>query len=234
MRLEFSAEKHEYYLDGRRVPSVTGIQRISGLVSAYSFDDPLHSFRGHAVHSGCALLDQGGDPWFGVEGMDQRNPRYSEYVQVAHDINHGYLPAYRKFRERTGFQGFTYELGMIHPTLQFGGTLDVCGECGDEIWLVDLKSGILPDLVPVQLAAYHMLIREGLPIDPEHPGLGWLKEVVKSGRKILRKAVRLEKDGTDTLFSFTSKRDHYDSRMFDVSWAGAISNYNLRAKYGFL
>lgn len=234
MKLSFYADSHEYRIDGRRVPSVTGILRISGLTSSYSFDDPLHAFRGLACHHGAALIDSGQeDVWFGVE-LPENHPRYKEYSQVADDINNGYLPAYRKFRERTGFQGHTYELGMIHPTLHFGGTLDMCGECGEEIWLLDLKSGVLPELVPIQLAAYHMLIKEGLPIDPQHPGLDWLKEVVKQGRNICRKAVRLSKDATWTLFSETSKRTAYNDRRFDVAWASAISLYNIRSEYNFL
>lgn len=231
-RLEFDNNEHIYRMDGRRVPSVTGIMRISQLVSSFSFDDPIHAFRGHAVHHGAALIDQGQeDVWFGVSGPLANDP---EYVKVANDINTGYLPAYRAFKKRTGFQGHTYEVGLIHPTLRYAGTFDACGECGDDIWLIDLKSGVLPELVPVQLAAYQRLILEGLPIDPDHAGLEWLRESVKSGRKIHRKAVRLQKDGTDTLFSETSKGTSYDDRKFDNAWVAAISLYNVRAEYNFL
>lgn len=234
MALSFDSVNHEYRLHGRRVPSVTGIIRIAGLTSGYSFEDPLHAYRGLACHHGAALIDAGKeDVWFGVD-LPKDHPRYKEYVQVAHDINTGYLPAYRNFREQTGFQGYTSELGMIHPTWKFGGTLDSCGEVGEDIWLMDLKSGVLPELVPIQLAAYHMLIKEGLPIDPEHPGLDWLREVVKQGRKIHRKALRLSRDGGWTLFSETSKKEPYDSRVFDVGWASSIALYNLRSAYGFL
>lgn len=233
-RLEFDAGAHIYRLDGHRVPSVTGIIRISGLASAFSFDDPIHKFRGHSVHFGCALLDQHQDAYFGVDGIPQTHPQYAQYVQVAHDINYGYLPGYAAFKAHTGFQGYIYECGWIHPLLRYGGIFDIAGECGEEVWLLDEKSGVLPELVPIQLAGYDMLIRQGLPIDPEHPGLDWLREVIKQGRKIHRKALRLSKDGTWTLFSETSKRTAYNDRKFDVAWASAISLYNIRSEYNFL
>lgn len=238
-RLSFNIEEHEYRIDGYRVPSVTGVMRIMGLVSSFSFDDPIHSFRGHAVHHGCALIDQNiqPPPWFVIKDdvISPADPKYSEYVQVASDINHGYLPAYRAFKARTGFQGFCYECVMFHPVLRFGGTFDVIGECGDEIWLVDLKSGVLPELVPVQLSAYEMLIRNGVPLHGDHAGFDWVKQIVLQGeRKIRRVAVRLTKDGTDTMFSETSKGTSYDSREFDNSWKAAISLYNMRQSYGFL
>lgn len=230
-RLEFLPDVHEYRIDGMRIPSVTGIMRTCSLTVDYAFADKIHAFRGTAVHHGCALIDQGGSPWFEVGGQMAGDP---EYVKVANDINTGYLPAYRAFKERTGFQGRIYECVMVHEALRFGGTFDAVGEAGDEVWLIDLKSGVLPELVSVQLAAYEMLIRHGVPVDSEHPGLEWLREVVKSGRKIHRKAVRLERDGTDTLFSQTSKGCHYDSRTFDTAWSAAISIYNLRATYNLL
>lgn len=232
MRLEFDPVEHKYTMDGRRLPSVTGIMRIAGLTGSYGFDDPIHAMRGHAVHAGCSIIDMGGEPpSINLTGDYASNP---DYVQVAKDIEEGYWPAYRAFKARTGFQGRIYECAMVHPTLGYAGTFDVCGERGDEIWLPDLKSGVLPDLVPIQLSGYSLLIREGIPVDPQHPGLDWLREMVKSGKKILRKAVRLQKDGTDTLFSETKRKESYDSRVFDAGWMSAISLYNLRSSYGLL
>lgn len=234
MRLEFDSAEHVYRKDGRRVPSVTGLMRIAQMVSGFSFDDPIHAFRGHSVHFGCGLIDRGEDAYFGVNGIPETDPKYSEYVKVAHDINYGYLPAYADFKRTTGFQGHIYECGWIHTALNYGGTFDIAGECGDEIWLLDEKSGVLPELTPLQLAGYHMLIKEGVPINPEHPGLDWLREVIKQGRRIKRKALRLQKDGTWTLFSETSKRTSYDDRKFDIGWASIVNCYNLRQEYGFL
>lgn len=231
MKLEFREATHEYYCDGRRLPSVTGVMRTAGLTSSYGFDDPIHALRGHAVHYGCAIIDQGGEPSVAPPVRHAQNP---DYIQVVKDIHDGYWPAYRAFKARTGFQGRIYECPMVHPYLGYAGTFDVCGEVGEELWLLDLKSGALPELVPVQLAAYDMLIRDGFPVDPEHFGYRWLKQKIAKGRKLIRKAVRLQKDGTATLFSETKRREDYNARVFDTIWASAISIYNARSMYGLL
>lgn len=222
--LSFDPIEHKYRDGSRRLFSTTEILRAVGLYSDYSFADAVHKYRGHAVHIGCSMIDAGGDPQL------QRYPT----EQLRKDIEEGYWVAFRRFKARTGFQGRIYECPFADPVSGFGGTFDVIGECGDELWMPDLKSGVLPELVPVQLASYADLIQRGKPINPDHPGLPWLMEAVKSGRPIKRKAVRLEKDGTDTLFSQTSKGISYDDPMWASAWRSALNCFILRSNYGLL
>jgi hypothetical protein len=224
MAVWFDEKLHEYGDGRRKLPSVTGILRAVGLYSDYGFAASHHKFRGRAVHQGCAMIDQGVDPHL------TRYP--NEQLRV--DIEQGYWAAYRKFKARTNFQGRIYECPFVDPVGGYGGTPDVVGECDDEIWSVDLKSGTLPELVPIQLAAYRDLMTRGIPINAEHPGIGWLRSVIESGRPILHKAVRLQKDGTDTLYSATTKGVSYDSPIWAARWRGALAVYQTRAEYGLL
>lgn len=226
--LSFDPIEHKYRDGSRVLPSVTEILRAVNIYGSYSFATKIHAFRGSAVHRACAILDLGGEPHLTI------SPQWdAETRRVAEEIPR-YWDAYRSFKARTGFQGRIWEAPFADPISGFAGTFDTLGEIGDEIVLLDIKSGELPPMVPVQLAAYECLIRTGAPINPDHPGLPWLLEVVKSGRPIKRRAVRLEKSGVDTLFAATAKGASYDDPMWMSAWRSAANIFTLRSNYGLL
>lgn len=227
MVLSFDPRDHSYWADGRKLPSVTQILRATGLYSDYSFAQDHHRWRGSAVHACCAIWDAGGRP---------RVEAPAAYQQIANDIMKGYLPAFATWKDRTKFQGYCWECPLIDPVAGYAGCFDVVGRFGDspEVIIPDLKSGALPDLVPLQLEAYVQLIHKGIPVDPAHPGWEWVQENVRSGVPVRRVAVRLEKSGKDSMFSQTSKGDSYDSPMWASAWRSCLNTYVLRGNYGLL
>lgn len=224
--LRFDSATHTYTSDGRRQPSVTEILRAVGLYDSYQFAESHHKYRGHAVHAGAAMLDMGGQPTLG--------PVPSHLAQVAEDIVNGYWPAFSAFKERTGWQGRIWECPFVDPLRGYGGTFDAVGEMGGEIVLLDLKSGVLPELVPVQLAMYWLLATQGKPTNDDHAGLPWLCEVLASKCPVKRMALRLEKSGKDTLYSQTTKGEDYSSQKW-VQVANSVLNlYTIRQQYGLI
>ncbi len=226
MKPTFDPIYHRYSTGDRVVPSVTEILRAVSLYGSFQFAEDVHRWRGTAVHQFCAIADFGGTPVLGAVAP--------QFKQVADDIVNGYGAAFMRFKERTKWQGRIWEMPAVHGLLGYGGCFDSVGEMGDDVVLLDLKSGSMPSLVPAQLAMYWLLITEGTPVDEEHPGLDWLREVVKSGRPVKRMALQLSKDGKDTLFSETSKGDSFSSPVWLSVARSAINLYNIRAKYGTL
>ncbi len=196
-----------------------------GIYGSYQFVESHHKYRGHAVHAGSAILDMGGVPQLG--------PVPQHLQQVADDIVNGYWPAFTRFKERTGWQGRIWECPFVDPVRMYGGTSDTWGEMpGEEaVILLDVKSGVLPEMVPVQLALYELLAKNGVPVDQEHPGLGWLQATIKSGRPIKRMALRLTKDGKDTLFTQTSKGEDYSSPKWLAVASSLLNLYAVKSQY---
>jgi hypothetical protein len=222
--VSFDPILHKYVADGRVVPSNTEILRAMGIYGSYQFAESHHKYRGHAVHAGAAIMDMGGIPLLG--------PVPAHLEQVGRDIVEGYWPAFERFKARTGWQGKIWECPIVDPVRGYGGTFDAVGEMGNDLVLLDLKSGVLPEMVAVQLALYWLLITQGKPVDEEHPGLEWLRETVKSGRAVKRMALRLTKDGKDTLFSSTSKGDDYSAPKWLAVANSVLNVYNIRAQHG--
>lgn len=228
MSVRFNQADHSYWCGHRQLPSVTELLRAAGLYSTYSFADPTHKYRGHAVHAGAAIIDMGGEPVLATV------PKHLE--QVGRDIIEGYWPAFSSWKERTGWQGRIWECSFVDPVRGFGGTFDSVGEFPDDpaIYELDVKSGVLPELVPAQLALYELLIRQGQPVDPQHPGLAWLMEAIKSGRPLKKIALRLERDGRHTMYSQTSKGRSYDDPVWLQVANSVLNLHAIKSTYGLL
>lgn len=226
MRLAFHPETHTYEVDGQAKPGVTTIMRHAGLYSDYGFAEPHHKYRGSAVHAGSAILDLGGVPQLGPV------PRHLQ--SVADDIVQGYWPAFSRFKERTKWQGRIWECPLIDPVRGYGGCFDSVGEMDGEPTLIDLKSGTMPDMVPVQLALYWLLATKGLPVSEKHPGWAWLKDLVASGHPVKRVAVRLERDGKWTMYSQTKRGESYDAPKWLVAASSILNLHAVRSDYGLL
>jgi hypothetical protein len=205
------------------------------IFDSYEFAAQVHRYRGHAVHHGCALIDQGETPTLSIPANASEEIR-----KAAFDIENGYWPAYRRFKARTGFQGQCYECSLVDPIMGFGGTFDVMGttppvedEEGNiiypgEVWLPDLKSGeVLPKMVPCQTALYKYLLTHGKPVNPRHPGWDWVQEIVRAGTPIRCKAIRLQRDGTPTIYAESTKPVRsYDDPYWTVLARSAVNLYN--------
>lgn len=221
----FDAATHQYSAEGRRLPSVTGILRDCGLTGKFEFRDPIHAFRGTAVHEGAALIIAGGEPKLAplpdkIEGMSAE--RYAEYAQVHSEIP-GYWEAVRRAKAQIRFEGAIHECRLIDPVAGFAGTFDLgawSATWKEQLW--DIKSGTYPPMTVVQICAYEDLARNGVPLDPNHPGLDWLQAIVRSGKEFERCGLRLEKTGRFTAYYETTKNEPYSLPKWMAAWKSCL------------
>lgn len=159
--LTFNEARHEYHLNGRRLPSVT--QTLSPLIDYSSVPAAILQRAqqlGTAVHLLTELYD--------LDDLDMDS--LSEELMP-------YLTAWIRFRSETGFVPDLIEQRFHHPALGFAGTLDRTGLINGRAAVVDVKKMLtLGPVVGVQLAAYQELCRvNGHPVVDRY-GLGLRKD----------------------------------------------------------
>ena len=152
--LIFDADKHEYRLAGKVLPSVTQIIGAAGLVD-FSRVPPerllLAQERGTAVHKACDLHDKGTLDYASLDPLVWP-----------------YLEAWVLFRNQTGFHVDQAELPIYSIKHGYAGTFDRIGMLQDPA-LIDIKtSEIISQATGVQTAAYLFACDEigmlGMPI----------------------------------------------------------------------
>lgn len=151
MSFTFNPERHEYRLDGVRLPSVTEILHVAGMLPDYSFVEEFYSERGKAVHAAIALdlrgeLDEGTvdeevRPYLdrarkalplmdihGVAGAEIETPRHCSGVAGTPDLR---FPAKRII---------DWKCGEVEPghVLQVAGYRWLCEDSLARIYLVSL------------------------------------------------------------------------------------------------
>ena len=137
--IQFDEEKHEYRVNGQRLPSVTEILRpLYGDLRFVAKD--LLEYKGElgkAVHRAVELHVLGA-------------LEYSSLVSPVAE----YFEQYLIFEADTGFEPIATEVRVSSP-LGYAGTLDLLGMLNDKMALVDLKTtAALSPAVALQTAAY--------------------------------------------------------------------------------
>jgi hypothetical protein len=133
----FDADAHTYQIDGVEVVSVTQALVESSMVDTKWFTEWARH-RGSTVHRAVELLIKG------TLKLNSIDPRIQ-----------GYLDAYERFRDDTGFECFETERRVWAPTKGFAGTLDQLGAFrGATTAIVDVKTGALGWQVGIQLSGY--------------------------------------------------------------------------------
>jgi len=135
----FDREKHFYTLDGRELPSVTGILKAEGFINTRFYDEWSRA-RGEYVHTMTHLYDQG------ELDEDTLDPQLVPYLE-----------AWKKFLKESSFQVIDSEIPLYHPQLLYAGTPDKVGLLNDQLTILDNKSGTLESWVSLQLAGYEIL-----------------------------------------------------------------------------
>lgn len=144
MSLVFNEDDHSYFVDGKRVPSVT---EVCSLLTAdkYSGGQALihaAAVRGTAVHELCALYDMDALP-------DEIDPSYSGYLKAWAAFCRDYRPQWLWIEKPLGSQ-------------RLAGTVDRIGIIDGHTVIVDIKTTSSMDRVSkislaCQLAAYAYL-----------------------------------------------------------------------------
>lgn len=142
--LVFNEAEHSYTLGGVRLPSVTQILKAEGFIDDRHFTEESRD-RGRAVHTACHFLEEGELDW------DTVDPSIVGYVQ-----------AYERFLEETGFESVLAEHPMADAFLRCGGMLDRLGTFRQRTlidgWaLLDIKTGVYQPEHDIQLAGYEVL-----------------------------------------------------------------------------
>jgi len=136
-------DKHEYTLNGRRVPGVTEV--IRHFVPAWNCGQ-WYLDRGKAVHKAVALALTNKLDWSSVD------PRIVKRVTSIHQFVIG-----------NGLACYTVEESIGSVRYQFAGTLDFVGmTTGSRLVLCDWKSQIEPATL-VQLGGYRVLWEDRKP-----------------------------------------------------------------------
>ena len=191
--IEFDEVAHTYKVEGRELISVTQVLDECGLVSPFCKGEEYRT-RGRAVHMACQFVDEGDLNWTTIK---------PEWV--------GYVKAWEKFREETGFLSVERELRVVDLTYGYAGTLDDHGLRGKRPTIVDKKTGAIQACARLQLAAY-----------------GNAKE---PGKLFDRIAVGLKPDGTYSMKVYPAaefQHDLYDFLAFlrTVVWKRRYGNGN--------
>lgn len=133
----FNAERHEYTIDGRRVPYVT--QVLADLVPGWRASDWFMQ-RGRAVHACAALIAQG-----------------KEFT--ADERIKGQVSACRKFFAHIQPKVKGIEVQVYSSKLQYAGTADLIAKIPGRFVVADYKA-TLTETVPLQCAAYAIAYEE--------------------------------------------------------------------------
>lgn len=136
----YDAESHRYWLNGEELPHVTGILKEAGLCPSYQgFQEA--QWRGLHVHVATE--------WYDLNDLDW-NEVYPKWL--------GYVKAWARFRDDTGFAPTLIEWQGYHPAFRYAGTLDREGTLGqDMVAQLDLKTGHPEPWHPFQTAGYYLL-----------------------------------------------------------------------------
>lgn len=134
--LKFDPGKHEYFLDGKRIPSVTQI--INSILPPFQVDD-WYLQRGTAVHACAAYIARGKD-------FD-----YDERIA-------GQVEALRKFFKEVKPEVLAVEQLLCSKAYRFAGTLDLYAVVSGKYVLIDYKGTCDLERGSLQLAAYSLMM----------------------------------------------------------------------------
>ena len=143
MSATFTEATHQYVEDGVVLPSVTQVLTLSGITDVSAVPAAILARAaqiGSAVHQACHFLDE--------DDLD---------LMTLDSGIVGYVLAYQRFKEKTGFVPKLIEhrgIGQCRG-IRFGYCLDRIGDIGDDSVLIDLKTSTKPwPSWQIQTAAY--------------------------------------------------------------------------------
>ena len=132
---------HSYFLDDRRLESVTEILSLSGIAD-YRFSNGEAMQRGSYVHTATEMIDRGTLDW-----------------SILDDTLRPYCEAYQRFVEDKRPEILLSEEPMYHAQYLYAGTVDRIVKMDGAVSLIDLKTGAPNRATGIQLAAYRELVR---------------------------------------------------------------------------
>lgn len=138
MSLTYDDKNHAYYLDGRRLPSVTQVLGMSGLIPDYRMADTT---LGSCVH---ALI---------AAEINGTEPDVSEFTAGL------FLPAWHQFCDDYGYVPQQAEVKLASAEAGYAGTIDNIGTIDGLPATIEIKTGAVETWHLLQLAGYRYLRR---------------------------------------------------------------------------
>lgn len=136
---EFRGEDHSYWLDGRKLESVTEILERSG-ISDYRWSNEDAMTRGRYVHTATEMIDRGTLDW-----------------SILDDTLRPYCEAYQRFIEDKRPEILLSEKPMYHAVYLYAGKPDRVLKMDGVVSLIDFKTGVPNRATAIQVAAYKEL-----------------------------------------------------------------------------
>src|SRR4030042_6845933 len=140
MTFQFLSETHEYYFNGLRIPSVTGVLPNAGLLDYSGFSD-YYRDRGTYVHAATEMIDKGTLDWDSLDGTLRP-----------------YCEAYQKFIDDVKPAIILSEKPLYHAGYGFAGKPDRAIRINERTSVIDFSTGNPPPAKKIQVAAYQELI----------------------------------------------------------------------------
>lgn len=182
--LQFEAASHTYRYHDRIIPGVTSVleplQYLEGV--PWAVLEAARQFGTH-VHLACHLWNQN------LLNMEALDPELQPY-----------LDDWVTFLGESGFKVTASEERVYSKVWGYAGTADAFGTWRGTTWVLDIKSGVVPDTVGPQLAAYQQAA-------PDRPRRRLCVQLTGHGYKLHE-----QKDLSDFAL-FTSALNIYRHRM---------------------
>lgn len=144
MSLTYDDKNHAYYLDGRRLPSVTQVLGLSGLIPDYRMADTT---LGSCVHALIAAEINGTE-------FDE-----GEFTWDTVDKARLYLPAWHQFCDDYGYVPQQAEVRLASAEAGYAGTIDNIGTIDGLPVTIEIKTGKVEAWHLLQLYGYEHLRR---------------------------------------------------------------------------
>lgn len=200
MKIDFDEEKHEYSVNGVRIPSVSEI--LSPLsAERYGELNPLvvkaAAARGTAVHEACELIDYGVEP--------DENPEIDGYLLayqtflLEHDVEWEMIERLVGFYRGLPFDDEFGELPL------YAGTLDRFGMVDGEPTVVDIKTyASMPTDAQLSASCQTALYKDA---------------IESKGAFVMKRAIlHLRKDGTYRLVDLNEWDNKHGFNSRDTAW----------------
>lgn len=132
MKIDFNEERHEYSIDGKKVPSVS---EILAPLSADRYRDinpavlQQAAARGTAVHEACEAIDYGLD--------EEIDPAIAGYVQAYQAFLRDYFPRWEMVEQIVGYR---IPFDPTDERILFCGTVDRYGQIDGKGAVLDIKT----------------------------------------------------------------------------------------------
>jgi len=140
--LTFDAEKHEYRLDGVRLPSVTQIIADAGLYGNTSYFTDYSRDRGSFVHQ---IIE-----WHLSQELDEA---------TIDPVLMPYFEAWKRFEAESSYVSDSCEEQLASSRYRYAGTIDHIGHLNGYFCIIDVKSGAPTPATGIQLAGYENLLK---------------------------------------------------------------------------